>query len=187
MSDGLKCVTDWYIHKWKDPNNEIAAALQKGEMSVEQMKAARPDAYLGMETQHGNIATTDGIKAMIYFFAGTMSNVSAPASTNQFNNANAYMVVGTSSAAPAQANNYASFGAPVTKAMDAGFPSCSAASPWVVTWQSTYANADAVQAWNEFGIGNTNAGAVMLNRVTSSKGSKPNNEAWTMQVQITYS
>lgn len=185
--DALLFDTDWYITKFKDPGNEIAKRIKAGDITVDDAKMLYADRFLGVEHHHGNLATTEGIKYLIWAMCGVIDNVEAPASTAKFDSSNARLVVGTGSGAPTQNNTYATFTNPVVKAMDAGYPKCSPTSPWTVTWRATYAAGEASQAWNEFGLINTSDGKILFDRVVVNKGTKDEGETWVIELNIAMS
>jgi hypothetical protein len=177
--------TDWRVIKFDDPENKISEQIKTGHMTVDEAIATYADKFIGEEHIYGNLALTEGIKYIIWAIAGTMTNVDAPASENQFTNALAYLGVGTGTGAAAQADSALTSG--VWVAIDDNYPVCSAATPWIVTWQATFAAGVASQSWQEFSLGNTSAGAVMLNRKVEDKGTKAAGESWVLQLQITIS
>ena len=189
--DGLQFKTEWKITKYKDPDGRVET-LSKDGASLEEIKAKHPDLYIGQEIESGNIAVTVGIQAVIYWMAngagGGAQLPAAPSPNNLFNNANARLVVGTGSGGPAQTDVYTTFTAGVFKAMDSLYPNMSAATPWVVTWRSTYATGDANQAWNEMGLANYNGtgATILFNRVVSAKGTKASGETWILEMSITF-
>lgn len=124
-----------------------------------------------------NILTNGGITEMLKLIATT--------GATKFDNANAYLGVGDSSTAES-ASQSALQGTTnkLFKAMDSTYPQVSGTS---CTWQSTFASGEANFAWNEFGVANTSAGTVLLNRKVSSQGTKQSGQTWTLQLAITLS
>jgi hypothetical protein len=88
-----------------------------------------------------------------------------------FNNGNARILVGTSSTAEVDTNT--TLTGSVAKAMDATYPTHTDSTGTVgsktITFRSTFASADANQAWNEWGIDN---GTRLLNRKVAANGTK---------------
>jgi hypothetical protein len=70
--------------------------------------------------------------------------------------------------------------------MDATYPthtdSTGTAGSKTITFRSTYASADANQAWNEWGVGN---GTRALNRKVAANGTKASGQTWQFTVTIT--
>jgi hypothetical protein len=194
--DGLQLETNWSIGKFYDPEGiiekETKGDPENGIPGISYQEAARrhPELFMGEEKIHGNLATTVGIKALIYWMCngagGGAGLPAAPSPANQFNNANAHLVVGTGSGAAAQTDTHSTFTSPVYKAMDSGYPNLSGSTPWIVTWQATFGSGDANQAWNEFGVANGATNPVLFNRVISSKGTKSSGETWVLQMAITF-
>lgn len=104
-------------------------------------------------------------------------------SVTAFNNANAYTGVGdsTTSFAAGQTDLQASTNK-LRKAMDATYPQRSSN---VLTFRSTYANSDAVFAWNEWAIFNASSSGTMLNRKVESLGTKLNTQSWIFVASVT--
>lgn len=107
-----------------------------------------------------------------------------------YNNANAALGVGDSSAAFAVGQTNLQ-GAVVTtnrirKAMDATFPSRSAN---VITFRATFATGEANFVWNEWAIFNnvTDATGTMLNRAVTNLGTKTSASAWQLTATETLS
>jgi hypothetical protein len=182
--DGLAFKTEWTIGKFDDPTGEIAEMTRRG-MSLQEAMIKCHDKFLGQEKVKGNIATTAGIKFVTYALAGVGG---APASANKFDSTNGYLCVGTGSGVAARANTAATFTSPDWVGPDATFPQLTdnGESGCVVKWQSTFGAGVATGDWNEFGLGNTNAGAVLFDRVVSAKGNKGAGETWILQLEITF-
>jgi hypothetical protein len=68
--------------------------------------------------------------------------------------------------------------------MDSGYPSVSGQT---VTFQATFQSTEANWAWNEFGVANSSAGTVLLNRKVSAQGTKLAGQIWTLILTITLS
>lgn len=100
-----------------------------------------------------------------------------------FNNANSYIGVGdsTTAFAAAQTDLQATTNK-FRKAMDATYPQRASN---VLTFRSSFANADANFAWQEWGVFNASTGGSMLNRKVESLGTKPSNQSWQFTVTLT--
>ena len=186
MSDGLLLHPTWNVYKFKDKNRNIHEEIQNGDLKIWEAVEHYEKKYLGCHTNEGNAATTAGIKYLMWAMCGVITNVSAPTSTHQFTNALAYTVVGTGSGAAAQTDTYATFTSPTTAVMVSTYPSCSAATPWKLTFESSYAAGSGTGLWNEMGVGNTSVAATLFDRVVSSKGTKDAAETWVLDVVITF-
>lgn len=101
-----------------------------------------------------------------------------------FNSANMRLGVGDGTAAFAVGQTDLQGTNKYRKAVDTGYPTVSGAT---ITMRSTFAQAEANFAWNEWGIFNAATGGVMLNRVVESNGTKQNNQTWILDVSITFS
>ena len=123
----------------------------------------------------GNLLTNVGINEMAKLIAGT--------GAVKYDNANAFLAVGTSSTVASATNT--SLTNEVRKAMDIGFPTNGASQQ--ITWRSTFGIADANQAWNEFGVYNHASAGVLLNRKVSGQGIKVAGQIWQLTLEITFS
>lgn len=102
-----------------------------------------------------------------------------------FNNANARLGVGDSSAAEAATQTDLQAAANKTyKSMSASYPSRAAQT---VTWRAVFASADANYAWAEFCVDNGATALKTLNRKVSAQGTKASGQTWTLDLQITLS
>lgn len=112
-----------------------------------------------------------------------MVQAAVGAAVTAFNNANAYIGVGDSSAAfSASQTDLQAASNKLRKAMDATYPSGGAN---VLTFRSTFATGDANWAWNEWGIFNGSSGGTMLNRKVESLGTKTNTQTWQFTTTLT--
>lgn len=103
--------------------------------------------------------------------------------TPLFNNANARIGVGDSTAvfAAAQTDLQAATNK-FRKGMDATFPTRTAN---VLTFKSTFIGTEANFAWNEWGVFNSASGATMLNRLVEYNGTKLSGQTWIFEVELT--
>lgn len=108
------------------------------------------------------------------------------AAVTPFNNANAYIGVGDSTAAFATTQTDLQGTTNRTrKAMDATYPN---GATNVITFRSTFATTDANYAWQEWGVFNnaTTGSGTMLNRKVESLGTKTNTQTWQFTVTLTF-
>lgn len=102
-----------------------------------------------------------------------------------YSNANAAIGVGDGNA-PVLPTQFNLQGANKTFVpMDAGYPS--APVNGLERWRATFGPGDANYAWEEFGVFNSTAPGVMLNRALSSEGTKVLGQTWTVTASITIS
>ena len=108
-----------------------------------------------------------------------------------FNNGNAYIGVGDSSASEvATHTDLQASSNKVRVAMDATYPThtdgtTSGAASTV--WRSTFGSSSANFVWNEWGIFNGSSGGRMLNRKVSSLGTKVSGATWQLTITLTLS
>jgi len=103
----------------------------------------------------------------------------------QYNNAGAYLIVGTGSGAADPDDTQATFTAGVTKGMEASYPVVSAAADHKCTWKSSYGSAEANQVWAEFGLLNHATTGKLANRKVSAEGTKTSGQTWELSLEIT--
>jgi len=103
-----------------------------------------------------------------------------------FSNANAYLGVGDSSTAPAvsQTDLQAATNK-LRKAMNASYPNAPANG--LEQWQSDFTGSDANYAWNEFAVFNASSAGVMMDRATSTQGTKTSGQTWRLTFSFTLS
>ena len=101
-----------------------------------------------------------------------------------WNNANSYIGVGDS--ATAYANTQTDLVAATNKLRKAMVATYPLQATNVLTYQSLFAAADAVWAWNEWAVFNASSAGTMLNRKVESLGTKPSNEAWEITGTLTF-
>lgn len=103
-----------------------------------------------------------------------------------FSNANGYLGVGDSNAAPAvgQTDLQAAVNK-LRKAMNVGYPN--APVNGLEQWQSDFTGAEANFAWEEFAIFNAAAAGTMMNRSISSQGTKTAGQTWRLTYSFTLS
>lgn len=100
-----------------------------------------------------------------------------------FNNANAHIGVGDSTAAfAATQTDLQAATNKMRKAMDGGYPT---QATNVLTYRSTFATGDANWAWNEWGVFNGATGNTMFNRRQEALGTKANTQSWQFTVTLT--
>ena len=103
----------------------------------------------------------------------------------RFDNANAYLAVGTGVGAAAATDVEGTFTAIVSKGMEAGYPTYGTLQK--ATWRSVFAAGEANQAWAEFGVMNASTGEQLLNRLVSDQGTKTAGQVWQLTFDITLS
>lgn len=116
--------------------------------------------------------------AGVAYLAKTLINDSSP---TFFNNANAYIGVGTSNTAFAAAQTDMQANG-VRQAMDATYPTISGA---ILTFRATFATGSANQAWAEWGIFNASSSGTMFQRKVESLGTKTSAQSWQITLTIT--
>lgn len=119
--------------------------------------------------------TNTGIQAM--------TNLTTGEAETAFNNANAYLGVGTSSTAFAKTQTDL-IGTDFRQGMEATYPSVSSL---VATYRSLFATGDANFAWEEWGLFNNATVGTMLVRETTSLGTKTAAQSWQLTVDVTFS
>ena len=106
------------------------------------------------------------------------------ASLTAFNNANAYLAVGTGNTVFAASQTDLVGATKTRKAMDATYPTGASNA---LTYQSTFGTGDANHAWEEWALTNASSGGTMMGRKVESFGTKTNAQSWTLQITATFS
>jgi len=131
---------------------------------------------IGHEEFLGNCLANVGIEEWFKLIATT--------GATQYDNGNAFLIVGTGSGAATASDVVGTFTAGVTKAMEATYPQVAAAGSHKCTWKASYGSADANQAWGEFGLLNA-ADGLLANRKVSAQGTKTSGQTWELSLEIT--
>lgn len=127
----------------------------------------------------GNILLNEGIDELWDLGTGT-------GSPTAWNNANARLGVGDSSAAESASQTGLQAASNKTyKGMNSGYPT---AATQKGTWQADFTGAEANYAWNEFTVSNAaDDTGKNLNRRVSAQGTKTSGQIWTLTLDITLS
>lgn len=99
-----------------------------------------------------------------------------------FDNANAHIGVGDSTAAFDATHTDLQGANKTRKGMDATFPT---RATNVLTFRATFATGEANHAWDEHGIFNASTAGTMLNRKVEALGSKSSAQSWQITATIT--
>jgi hypothetical protein len=139
---------EWRVH--------TTIAKYDGDFTAEQIDGGEADdAHLETVEADGNLLLIGGVSAIWQMLIGNGTATGGQALTF-FNNGNARICVGTASTA--EADTQTTLTGLVGKAMDATYPlhtdSTGTAGSKTITFRSTFASADANQAWNEWGVDN---------------------------------
>ena len=127
----------------------------------------------------GNLLCKNGLNNL-WKLAATSGGTQWSATTGS------YLATGTSSTAAAITDTALGGGA-VYVQQDSTYPIISGTNTETCTWRSTFDGSTANQAWAEFGLFQTNAGANMLNHVISAQGTKTSGQSWQLSLAITLS
>jgi hypothetical protein len=151
-----------------------------GDWTPEQIDAGEAPAPFEVVQDEGNLLLIGGVSLLWELAIGNR----AVGALEYLNNANARIGVGTSSTGEVDTNT--SLTGSVFKAMDATYPqhtdSTGTSGSKTITFRSTFASADANQAWAEWGIDN---GTRLLNRKVAANGTKASGQTWQFTVTVT--
>ncbi len=162
LKDAFNWQPVWELDKFLDPTGQVAKLSQRG-MTIARLNRMFTKQYLGRSTFRGNLLLNAGINVAWNLIAGAIATA--------FNNANAFIGVGDSTAvAAATQTGIQAVTNRLNKAMDATYPLAAASQQEV--WRSTFASADANFAWNEITVSNANTFTSALNRLVSTMGTK---------------
>lgn len=102
---------------------------------------------------------------------------------NAFNNANARLGVGDSTAAfDVSQTDLQAAANKLRKSMDAGYPT---RSTNVLTFRATFGTTEGNFAWQEWALFDAASGGVMLSRKVESFGTKSSAQSWQLTVTLT--
>lgn len=156
-----------------DNSNSPAEGMPHGIFRIEKFREGESEPFEVLE--FFNAYVNAGGAALLDLLIG--------AGGTAFNNANAYIGVGDSSAATtAGMTDLQAASNKLRVAMDATFPSRSGQT---VTWRSTFGSAQANFAWNEIALFNASSGGTMLCRAAQTLGTKAAGTVWTATYTIT--
>ena len=159
VKDGIQYKTYWLIRKYAN-DADFARGEAFEEVPID-----------------GNMLLNAGITALLTLGIG--------GSETAYNNANARIGVGDSSAAESASQTALQAATnKLLKAMSATYPQVAAQS---FTFRAAFTGAEANFAWQEFVIDNGAGAAKTLNRKVSNQGTKTSGQTWTLDVVITLS
>jgi hypothetical protein len=172
-------IANWKIQRFASEEDYHDGVMYSDKEAIElfgtpQVTEVNPELIPG----EGNILLNAGITAL-----WTLACLTGAV---KYDNTNAYLGVGDNSTSVAEvATQTALQGAnKLFKAMDSTYPQVSGQT---VTFQATFQSTEANWAWNEFGVANSSAGTVLLNRKVSTQGTKLAGQVWTLILTITLS
>ena len=170
----------WTIERWANEEDKANGVQYSEEECMrlfgtkEQVSVINADMVPG----HGNILVNAGINALWTLVCGTGGT--------KFDNTNAYLGVGDSNtAAAAGQTDLQAATNKLRVAMNASYPTYGTSQQAV--WQSDFTSAQANYAWEEFAVFNASTAGTMLNRKTSSQGTKTSGQTWRLTLTITLS
>jgi hypothetical protein len=173
--DGIHLKTEWFIHKFLDPTDEISAFLQAGGKMYQALQRW-PHKFIGIEHFVGNLALDEGIQELL-------DNICGLGTPTKWDNSNARIGVGDSSAAENASQTGLQGTNKTFKAMDATYPQRSGQTS---DWRATFGASEGNHSWQEFTIVNgADDSAKNLNRKCVDKGTKSSGETWTASVRMT--
>lgn len=163
---------EWRVH--------TTIAKYDGDFTAEQIDQGEADEkHLETIEADGNLLLIGGVSLLWQLAIGNR----AAGALEYLNNANARIGVGTASTA--EADTQTALTGAVFKAMDATYPqhtdSTGTAGSKTITFRSTFASADANQAWNEWGLDN---GTRLVNRKVAANGTKASGQTWQFTTSI---
>lgn len=163
--DAFKENAMWVIEKFRGDYESHEEALK-----------AEGHPYEVIEFQD-NLLLNEGIAELEDIICGLGSPV-------KWDNTNAFLGVGDSSASEVATQTALQGSSKTYKAMDGGYPQRSSQT---LSWKSTFGDSDANHGWKEFTVSNTNSDSGKnLNRKVSDKGTKSGG-TWVLTLQVTFS
>lgn len=183
-NDGIEWACQWQVDRFKgdidwtfDPDLGLVVPVE--------------DPY-DVEQHEGNLLMYGGASCLWECLIGNGTST-ANQTLTYFSNARAGIGVGDSNAATAATQTDLQAATNKTRnAMVATYPThtdATTSGAATITFKSSFATTDANWAWEEWGIFNSTTAATgrMLNRKTSSMGTKTNADTWTLTITVTLS
>lgn len=127
----------------------------------------------------GNVLVNEGIAIILQLMCAT-------ATPDAFSNANARIGVGNGVTAEQASDTDLAGASKLFRAMEGGYPQVSGQT---ATWRAVFEDGVAEFAWEEFCVvnGADDTAGTMMNRKTSSEGTKQVGQTWTLDLQLTLS
>jgi len=125
----------------------------------------------------GNVILYQGLAALYKVLADV-----GPAFSPIYNNANAFIGAGTSSASSGDQSQTGLLGTTAWKGMEAGYPQTQGTNNENLVFQAKFLTGEAEFAWNEIALGNAADGGTEFNRLVQSLGNKIANQTWTVDL-----
>jgi hypothetical protein len=176
ISENIGWKAEWTLCKWGKVPPELVAFLQNGG-SIEKASSSFGIAPK-IEKLTDNIALNEGLQELIDIICGL-------GTPTKWDNANARLGVGDSSAAESATQTGLQGTNKTFKSMDTGYPQ---RTNQTAKWRATFGAAEGNHGWQEFTVVNAADDAGKnLNRKVADKGTKTSGETWTAELQITFS
>lgn len=160
----------WKISRWASEADKKAGKIYS---KAEALRLFGAPQFTEIQ---GNCLCNEGIEEWFKLIATTGGT--------QYDNTNAYLIVGTGTGAATASDTEATFTSGVKKGMVSGYPVVGAAADHKCTWKASYGSADANQAWEEFGLLNAASAGKLANRKVSSEGTKTSGQTWELSLEI---
>ena len=167
----------WTIHRFRDPDGEIAR-MSKAGASYEELIAKAGKNFLGREVFERNVALNEGLQYLIDTITGIQG------SPVLWDHTNARVGVGNNTQAADAGDAGLLGGSTAFAVMDTGYPQ---RSGQIGKWRGSFGDGQAEFAWEEYTVDNGSGSDKNLNRYVTSKGTKGSGETWTLEVDITFS
>lgn len=169
-----KAKTFWSIHRFNDPDGEVAKLARMGH-PIEELVKLFPSRFIGASEFEGNVFLNEGINLIWTLVCG--------GSGTPFDNANSYLGVGNGTD-PEDATQTGLTGASkLYKGMDSGYPQFG--SEQKAVWRATFNGNEANFAWQEFTVANGSSDtAINLNRKVSDQGTKVSGATWILTLTL---
>lgn len=174
MKETVKIEKKWTIRRYNDAREAAKGVVPKTIID------GKGRTLPGISEIKGNVLLNEGINNVLGpLLCGT-------AVATAYNNANAYLGVGTDGTTAEDATQTGLQGVTTTfVAMNSGYPTFSSQ---VATWQSEFDGTEANHDWKEFTVVNAaDDTGDNLNRKVSDQGTKASGQVWTLTLEITFS
>lgn len=170
----------WKIERWNSEEDKAAGRKYSVEECLKFFGIGEQISVINQELLpgEGNALVNSGINQLWTILCSSGGT--------KFDNTNAYLGVGDSSAAEnATYTDLQAATNKLRKAMNGGYPTYGSSQQAI--WQSDFGSGDQNYAWEEFAVFNASAAGTMLNRKVSAQGTKTTGQTWRLTLTITLS
>jgi hypothetical protein len=173
LRDVAKYRTVWRIARYAN-DEDYQARRSYSDEEARRLFGGMPQ----VSEVEGNLLLNEGINALWTILCSSGGT--------KFDNTNAYLGVGDSSAAESASQTGLQGTNKTYKGMDTSFPTYGTSQK--ATWQATFGSSEGNHGWKEFTVANGSTdSATNLNRKVSDQGTKTSGQTWQLTLEISLS